>query len=82
MVDVVADLDRVRARPDGRVVAAHARVWAHGLMVSDPAPAHVATTQLLREQVRQPATASAIDDLSRDPADYRAFGLLDDGQVT
>ena len=28
LVDVTADLDRVRVRADGRLVANHARVWA------------------------------------------------------
>lgn len=33
MVDVVADLDRVRVRLDGRMVADHARIWARGATV-------------------------------------------------
>ena len=41
MVDVTADLDRVRVRLDGRIVADHARVWARGTTVTDPA--HVET---------------------------------------
>src|SRR5262249_1485424 len=41
MVDVTADLDRVRARLDGRVVADHTRIWARGATVTDPA--HVQT---------------------------------------
>ena len=40
MVDVTADLDRVRVRLDGRLVADHARVWARRTTVTDPA--HVA----------------------------------------
>jgi hypothetical protein len=31
LVDVSADLDRVRVRLDGRVIAEHARAWARGL---------------------------------------------------
>ncbi|MFF5993100.1 IS21 family transposase [Prauserella flavalba] len=77
MVEVSADLDRVRARLDGRVVADHARVWARGATVTDPA--HKRIAQALREQARQPrvaATATNADDLTRDLADYdRAFGL-------
>jgi hypothetical protein len=78
MVDVVADLDRVRVRLDGRTVADHARVWARGTTVTDPA--HVSTAALLRQQARQPRVAAAADELVRDLADYdRAFGL--DGEV-
>jgi hypothetical protein len=77
MVDVTADLDRVRARLDGRIVADHARVWARGVTVTDPA--HVATAAILRQQHRQPP-AAADDGLTRDLADYdRAFGLMTAG---
>lgn len=77
MVDVTADLDRVRVRLDGRIMADHARVWARGATVADPA--HVETARLLREQFQQPRPTTA-DDLHRDLADYdRAFGL--DGEV-
>jgi hypothetical protein len=78
MVDVSADLDRVRVRLEGRVLADHARGWARGVTVTDPT--HVATAAVLRRQARAPRTAPAADDLSRDLADYdRAFGL--GGQV-
>ncbi len=74
MVDVTADLDRVRVRLDGRIVADHARVWARGSTVADPA--HVETAKRLREQFQQPRPVPAGDDLTRDLADYdRAFGL-------
>ena len=75
MVDVAADLDRVRVRCEGRIVAEHARVWARGTTVTDPA--HVETAAGLRKQFQQPrAVAAAGDDLARDLADYdRAFGL-------
>jgi hypothetical protein len=81
MVDVSADLDRVRVRLDGRLVADHARVWARGTTVTDPA--HVQTAAALREQARQPpGSAAADEDLARDLADYdRAFGLIDGGEV-
>ena len=77
MVDVAADLDRVRVRADGRIVAEHARVWARGTTITDPA--HVETAGWLRKQFQQPrAAAAAGDDLVRDLADYdRAFGLSD-----
>jgi hypothetical protein len=78
MVDVAADLDRVRVRLDGRVIAEHARVWARGMTVADQA--HVEAAARLRKQFQQPravATADAGDeDLVRDLSDYdRAFGL-------
>jgi transposase len=80
MVDVSADLDRVHARLDGRVVADHARVWARGATVTDPA--HVQTAAMLREQARQPRVLADGDGLVRDLADYdRAFGLLDGDEV-
>lgn len=77
MVDVAADLDRVRVRAEGRVVAEHPRVWARGTTITDPA--HVETAAWLRKQFQQPrAAAVAGDDLVRDLGDYdRAFGLND-----
>jgi hypothetical protein len=82
MVDVSADLDRVRVRLDGRLVADHARVWARGATVADQG--HVETARLLRKQFRDPQgrrDPSAGDDLARDLVDYdRAFGLTD-GEV-
>lgn len=73
MVDVAADLDRVRARLDGRIVADHPRIWARGAVVTDPA--HRESAKLLREQFQQPRPA-LVDDLHRDLADYdRAFGI-------
>jgi hypothetical protein len=74
MVDVTADLDRVKVRVGGRIVADHARVWARGATVTDPA--HVEIARRLREQFQQPRPVHSVDDLSRDLADYdRAFGL-------
>ena len=76
-VTVTADLDRVRVRADGRLVADHQRVWARHMTISDPV--HVATALQLRERFVEPR---CVDDtgLLRDLADYdRAFGL--DGQV-
>jgi hypothetical protein len=81
IVDVSADLERVQARADGRVVADHARVWARGSIVTDPG--HVRTARRLREEFRQPRVPSAGGGLVRDLADYdRAFGLVtSDGEV-
>jgi transposase len=82
VVDVSADLDRVQARADGGVVADHARVWARGLTITDPA--HLQTARRLRQEFRQPRRQQQGSDLFRDLADYdRAFGLATtDGQVT
>jgi hypothetical protein len=78
MVDVAADLERVRVRAEGRIVAEHARVWARGTTITDPA--HVQTAAWLRKQFQQPHAAATVaaagDDLARDLSDYdRAFGL-------
>jgi transposase len=45
-VEVVADLDRVRAVCDGNLVADHERVWAKHQTISDAE--HVAAAKLLR----------------------------------
>lgn len=75
MVDVAADLERVRVRTEGRIVAEHVRVWARGMTITDSA--HVEAAAWLRRQFQQPrAVVSAGDDLARDLSDYdRAFGL-------
>ena len=75
MVDVAADLERVRIRAEGRVVAEHRRVWARGMTITDPT--HVETAAWLRKQFQQPrAVAAAGSDLVRDLSDYdRAFGI-------
>jgi hypothetical protein len=74
LVDVAADLERVRVRAEGRIVAEHCRVWARGTTITDPA--HVQTAAWLRKQFQQPRAVVAGDDLARDLSDYdRAFGL-------
>ena len=60
IVDVSADLDRVRVRADGRVVADHARVWARGQTITDPN--HVEAAARLRKQFQQPAASLAVGD--------------------
>ena len=76
LVDVTADLDRVRVRCDGRLVANHQRVWARGTTVTDPA--HVSQAARLRRDFQHPRAAQDGDDLTRDLGDYdRAFGLTD-----
>jgi hypothetical protein len=79
LVDVHADLGHMRVRADGRLVAEHARVWARGMTVTDPA--HVAAAKLLRAQFRDQRPIDidgGHEALVRDLADYdRAFGLVD-----
>lgn len=78
IVDVTADLNRVRVRLDGRVVADHPRVWARGMVITDPAHREVAA--VLRREFQQPRFGPVGDDLARDLADYdRAFGLVEGG---
>ena len=80
-VDVHADLSRVEVRHDGRLVAAHDRVWARGQTLTDPA--HVAAAKQLRERFQAPLPAAdPPDELVRDLSDYdRAFGLVDGEEV-
>ena len=74
IVDVAADLDRVRVRAEGRLVADHARVWARGMTITDPA--HKRTAAALRAAFQTPRTTPSSQDLVRDLGDYdRAFGL-------
>jgi hypothetical protein len=86
MVEVAADLERVRVRAEGRVVAEHPRVWARGTTITDPA--HVEVAGLLRKQFQQPRTpATAGDDLGQELARYlsgydRAFGLSSEMGIT
>ena len=47
-IEVTADLERVRAFCDGRVVADHERIWARHQTLTDPA--HWAAAQTLRRQ--------------------------------
>lgn len=78
IVDVTADLERVRVRLDGRIVADHPRAWARGMVITDPE--HRDAAAVLRRQFQQPRLTAVGDDLARDLADYdRAFGLVDDG---
>ena len=81
MVDVVADLEQVTVRLDGRVVADHPRSWATALTITDPA--HVAVAARLRKAFQQPRAEVPRIRWLRDLADYDpAFGVEPvDGQV-
>lgn len=48
LVEVSADLDHVRVRVDGRLVADHQRSWARGQIITDPV--HVKAAARLRKQ--------------------------------
>jgi hypothetical protein len=81
MVDVSADLERVRVRVEGRIVTEHDRVWARGTTLTDPT--HVEIAARLRKQYQQPRAGVAGDDLARDLSDYdRAFGLIDSKEIS
>lgn len=74
LVDVSADLDSVRVRVDGRLIAEHERAWARGITITDAT--HLAVAKTLREQFRAPRPVAVGDDLARDLSDYdRAFGI-------
>lgn len=78
VVDVSADLDRVKVRLDGRVIADHPRAWARSMVITDPA--HKAAAAVLRREFQHPRPISVVDDLTRDLGDYdRAFGLVKGG---
>ena len=85
VVDVSADLDQVKVRVDGRVVADHPRMWGRGVTVTDPT--HVESAAVLRRRfqhrdVTGPQTNEELD-LGRDLGDYdRAFGLDSIGDVS
>jgi hypothetical protein len=85
VVDVSADLDQVKVRVDGRVVADHPRMWVRGVTVTDPT--HVESAAVLRRRfqhrdVTGPQTNEELD-LGRDLGDYdRAFGLDSIGDVS
>jgi transposase len=77
-IEVVADLERIRAFCDGRLAADHERIWARHQTLTDPA--HWAAAQALRRQrlsvVRPPAEP---DVQIRCLADYDTALGLDGG---
>lgn len=75
-VDVTADLDTVRVRAAGRLVAEHRRCWGRQMTITDPD--HLATATALRQAFQQPLpkVVGHEQSLQRDLADYdKAFGL-------
>jgi transposase len=80
-IEIIADLHRIRALCDGRLVADHERVWAWHQTISDPA--HVAAARALRRE-RVGVLRPVQDDVEqRCLADYdTALGITDlDGGV-
>ena len=77
MVEVVADLETVRVRLDGRVVAVHHRCWGTAVTVTDPE--HVTAAARLREAFQAPRgelAAVDVEVVSRALSDYdAAFGV-------
>lgn len=77
-IEVVADLDRVRAFCDGRAVADHERIWARHQTLTDPA--HWAAAQALRRQRLSVVRPAAEPDVQiRCLADYDTALGLDGG---
>jgi transposase len=73
-VDVAADLQVVRVRHGGRLLAEHPRRWARGMTVTDPA--HVTAAAQLRHAYQHPSTRPEVAGLVRDLTDYdKAFGI-------
>ena len=80
-VEIRADLARVQALCDGRVVADHERVWAKHQTVSDPA--HVEAAKMLRRKHLEVARPTAAPEVEvRHLADYdTALGITDETVV-
>ena len=83
-IEVAADLDRVRAFCDGRLVADHERVWARHQSIADPE--HVAAAKHLRHErigLLRPVPEVPEPDVGvRCLADYdTALGVADDDGV-
>jgi transposase len=80
-VEVVADLERVRAWCGGRLVADHARCWARHQTITDAA--HAEAAGRLRAEHRNAARGESAEVEVRCLADYdSAFGLNDAEGVT
>jgi hypothetical protein len=79
-IEVVADLERVRAFCDGRVAADHERIWARHQTLTDPA--HWAAAQALRRQRLTVITRPAEPEVQiRCLADYDTALGLDGGTI-
>jgi transposase len=82
-IEIVADLERVRAICDGKVIADHGRLWAKHQTVTDDT--HAAAAKALRCDrvgVLRPVTTAADDDVEiRCLDDYDAALGLSDGTV-
>ena len=85
-VEIIADLDRIRAFCDGRQVADHERIWAWHQTLSDPE--HVAAAKQLRRERVGTLRAGALRPVNEEPDvqircldDYDAALGIDDPTV-
>jgi transposase len=78
-VEVRADLDRVRVRCDGRLVADHERCWARHQTIADPT--HLAAAARLRAERAAVSHRGEVEVQLPCLADYDAAFGLDDGAV-
>jgi hypothetical protein len=78
-VELAADLERVRAFCDGRLVADHARCWARHQTIADPA--HLAAAARLRAERAAVSHRGEAEVQLRCLTDYDAAFGLDDGAV-
>jgi Mu transposase, C-terminal domain len=77
-IEVIADLERVRAFCDGRVVADHERIWARHQTLTDPAHRQAADA-LRRDRVHVVRPPAGPEVQIRCLADYDAALGLDEG---
>jgi hypothetical protein len=79
-IEVVADLDRVRAFCQGKLVADHERVWARHQSISDPE--HVTAAKRLRlDRIGQLRPVPQPEVEIRCLADYDTALGIDEGTV-
>lgn len=78
-VELRADLDRVRVRCDGRLVADHERCWARHQTIADPT--HLAAAARLRAERAAVSHRGEAEVQLPCLADYDAAFGLDDGAV-
>jgi transposase len=81
-VEIIADLDRVRAVCDGKPVAEHERIWAWHQTISDPR--HVEAAKVLRRKrigLLRPAPEPAVQIRSLDDYDTALGVTGDEGGV-
>jgi transposase len=82
-IELIVNLERVKAVCDGRLVADHERAWSWHQTISDPQ--HVAAAKTLQRQrvgLLRPVSGAGVEVEQRSLADYdTALGLDADGSV-